>query len=157
MENLQGYIMSVIGAAMICGVVNAFIGKKGAHGAIVKMLTGLFLTVTVLSPWFSVRIMEWNSFLDDVDASAEDAAAMGEEMALDSMKAIIKERAEAYILDKAASMALNIQVEVMFGSKDPLLPEKVYLKGAVSPYAKERLCQCITADLGIPEVQQIWT
>ena len=157
MEQLRNYVITVVAAAVICAVINALMDKKGTHGAIVKMLTGLFLTVAVLSPWVSIRISDWNSFSMDLEAAAGEAVAVGEEMAADAMKGIIKEKAEAYILDKAASMAINIEVEVMLDSADLPLPEKVYLKGSASPYAKERLCQCIAADLGIPEEKQIWT
>ena len=56
-------------------------------------------------PDFSLR------YMDD----AEDAAAMGENLARDSMADIIKEETEAYILDKAADLHANLRVEVTVG------------------------------------------
>ena len=157
MDGLRSYILSVVAAAVLCTVVNALIGKKSTNSAVVKMLTGLFMAVTVLSPWVDLNVLDFQLVTGNISDVADAAIAQGEEMAQDALEAIIKQDTEAYILDKAASMALNIEVEVMLGSTNPPLPEKVYLKGSVSPYAKSILCQCIATDLGIPEENQIWT
>ena len=157
MDVLRGYILSAVAAAVLCAVVNGLIGKKSTNSAAVKMLTGLFLAVTVLAPWVDFRLTDLGLWTADVGSMADVAVAQGEEMAQDALASIIKRNTEAYILDKAASMALKIEVEVMLGSTNPPLPDKVYLKGAVSPYAKGVLSQSIALDLGIPEEKQIWT
>lgn len=157
MDSLRQYLLTVIAASIICAVVNALMEKKGTLTAAIKMLTGLFLVVAVLSPLVSLQLSNMGDFTHDLEIAAGNAVASGEEMAREATAAIIKEKTEAYILDKAASLELDIEVEVRLDSANPLLPDKVYLKGSVSPYAKARLCQCITDDLGIPEEKQIWT
>jgi len=156
-EDIRQYLLTVIAAAILCAVVNTIMENKGTLTAIIKMLTGLFLAVTVLSPLISVQLSDFSAYMQGLDNTADEAVSRGEEMAQDAAAAIIIEKTEAYILDKAASLELDIEVEVRLGSANPLIPDTVYLRGSVSPYAKKRLCQFITDDLGIPEENQIWT
>ena len=85
---------------------------------------------------------------------AEDAAAMGENLARDSMADIIKEETEAYILDKAADLHANLHVEVTVGEDN--LPTAVTLSGEASPYARRQIQAIIANDLGIAKENQKW-
>ena len=93
-------------------------------------------------PDFSLR------YMDD----AEDAAAMGENLARDSMADIIKEETEAYILDKAADLHANLRVEVAVGEDN--LPAAVTISGEASPYARRQIQAMIANDLGISKENQ---
>lgn len=95
-------------------------------------------------PDFSLR------YMDD----AEDAAAMGENLARDSMADIIKEETEAYILDKAADLHANLRVEVAVGEDN--LPAAVTIFGEASPYARRQIQAMIANDLGISKENQKW-
>ena len=85
---------------------------------------------------------------------AKDAAAMGEKLARDSMADIIKEETEAYILDKAADLHVNLHVEVTVGEDN--LPTAVTLSGEASPYARRQIQAIIANDLGIAKENQKW-
>lgn len=85
---------------------------------------------------------------------AEDAAAMGENLARDSMADIIKEETEAYILDKAADLHANLRVEVAVGEDN--LPAAVTISGEASPYARRQIQAMIANDLGISKENQKW-
>ena len=74
----------------------------------------------------------------------------------DQTVSIIKEKTEAYILEKAESLGLDISVEINFGEADSMVPTEVRISGPVSPYAKDQLSKTISTDLGIPEERQIW-
>ena len=95
-------------------------------------------------PDFSLRCMD----------DAEDAAAMGENLARDSMADIIKEETEAYILDKAADLHENLRVEVAVGEDN--LPAAVTISGGASPYARRQIQAMIANDLGISKENQKW-
>ena len=95
-------------------------------------------------PDFSLRCMD----------DAEDAAAMGENLARDSMADIIKEETEAYILDKAADLHANLHVEVTVGEDN--LPVAVTISGEASPYARRQIQAIIANDLGIAKENQKW-
>ena len=85
---------------------------------------------------------------------AKDAAAMGENLARDSMADIIKEETEAYILDKAADLHAKLHVEVTVGEDS--LPTAVTLSGEASPYARRQIQAIIANDLGIAKENQKW-
>ena len=156
MEQIRQYLLSVIAAAILCGIVNTIIGKKGAYFAIVRLICGLFMALTVISPLVKIQLNDLTDYVNGLSWQANTAVANGEAMALDEMGAIIKAQTEAYILDKAVSMELDIDVEVTLSSEMPPIPCTVTVKGAVSPYAKEVLRKYIANDLGIPEEDQLW-
>ena len=72
------------------------------------------------------------------------------------MSAIIKDRTEAYILDKAASMGLSLRVEVILSEEEIPKPITVKLWGTVPPYTKTRLRNWMEDTLGIGEEDQLW-
>ena len=157
MVQLKQYLLSVVAAAILCSIIMRLVGKKGALSAIVKLLTGLFLAVTVISPWAKLQIMDFSTYANGLSAQAQDAVEHGQAMAYLETSSIIKSRTEAYILDKAASLGLHLEVEVTVSGSEPPQPSAVTLRGAVSPYAKQQLQQIIAKDLGIPEGSQTWT
>ena len=101
MEALRQYVISVVAAAMLCGIVVRLF-PNGSGKQVGKLICGLFLAYTVLSPISRVDFSNLPDFSLGYMGDAEDAAAMGENLARDSMADIIKEETEAYILDKAA-------------------------------------------------------
>lgn len=157
MEGIRQYLLTIVAAAIVCSVVTNIVGKNGANAAVVKLLTGLFLAVTVISPWTKMQIIDFSAYADGLSAQAEDAAAYGESIANEEMSAIIKSRTEAYILDKAASLGLDLTVEVTVSGSNPPQPYTVTIHGAAAPYAKQQLQNMIANDLGIPEENQLWT
>lgn len=82
---------------------------------------------------------------------------MGTKLADDARREIIKAEAEAYILDKAGSYGLQLEVCVTLREDDIPVPESVCIAGAVSPYARTRLEILIENELGIPKERQLWT
>lgn len=119
-----------------------------------KLICGLFLAYTVLSPISRVDFSNLPDFSLGYMGDAEDAAAMGENLARDSMADIIKEETEAYILDKAADLHANLHVEVTVGEDN--LPTAVTLSGEASPYARRQIQAIIANDLGIAKENQKW-
>ena len=122
-----------------------------------KMLTGLFLALTILRPLGDLRMNDLWQILPDVSADAEQVVAEGQANYRKELSRCIKERVQTYILDKGAQLGLSLSVEVEL-SDDPIpKPLRVRLRGDVSPYAKGRLQQILQEDLGIRKENQIWT
>jgi hypothetical protein len=69
---------------------------------------------------------------------------------------IIKSKTEAYILNEARKMELDITVEVELSDADPPAPCRVFIKGTASPYKKTVLGRYISDNLGIPQENQQW-
>lgn len=153
MEQIKGYLISVTAAALICGAVSTLIGKTGSTSKLIKLLCGLFLTATVIKPVAELKLDEIYAFTEQLELSSNLAVSNGEEMASDEMKRIIKEKTEAYILDKAKVLGADVEVEVMLAD---MIPAGVCIEGEVAPFARTSLSACISQDLGIPPEEQIW-
>lgn len=156
MDQIRQYLLCVCAAAILCGIANGIIEKKGSYSSVLKLITGLILALTVISPLVKIQWADVTQYVEGMTSDADDAVADGEAMAYEAEAAIIKSQTEAYILDKAASMGLNIEVEVTLSSSDPPLPCAVSVKGSVSPYSKALLSQYISEELGISEENQQW-
>jgi hypothetical protein len=156
MDQIRRYLLSVIAAAILCGIVNTLIGKKGSANSVVKLIAGLFMAFTVISPLVTVRLTNISDYFSDLSAQGEAITADGEAIALEELCAIIKSRTEAYILDKAVSMDLDLEVEVTLSSENPPLPCAVIIKGSAAPYEKVVITEYIAKDLGISKEDQLW-
>lgn len=155
--DFREYILKLLSAALLCGVAVGFFSEKSAAGSVIKMVCGVVMVLTVVSPWTHIRIRDAADYFDKIQSDGSLAAAVGENMASDELKAIIISRVEAYILDKAESYGAKLQVEVIL-SEDPVpTPRSVRIRGSISPYGKKMMTQMIREDLGIASEDQIWT
>lgn len=150
------YIIAVVAAAIICSTVRVLVGNKSAPAAIVKLITGLLLTVTMITPLTNIKFSDISNYIDDFSLESEAVVDVGSSYAAEKTAAIIKARTEAYILDKAKVLGANVVPNVILSNDPPYRPCSVTMTGNVSPYAKQRLMAFITQDLGISEVDQIW-
>lgn len=155
MNGIRGYFLSVVAAAVICAIANS-LSIKGTSQAVVKLMTGILLTFTVIRPLGQLELKDVSAFLPSYSQEAEAAAADGEFFAKETIADIIKAESEAYILDKAAALNAELAVEVTVSDTEMPLPASVRLQGNVSPYARQRLQSVISQDLGIPEEEQLW-
>ena len=156
MEHIRQYLLSIIAAAILCGLINTLIGKKGAYSAVIRLISGLFMALTVISPVVNIQLQNFTDYVNSFSQQAGVIVNSAEAMAWEERNTIIKSRAEAYILDKAVSMKLELDVEVTLSDTNPPLPCAVTIKGSVSPYSKEVLSSYIANDLGISKEDQLW-
>jgi hypothetical protein len=108
------------------------------------------------SPLVRLRLTGISDFLSDIRYDGSQYAQQGSQTSKDAVSDIIRERSEAYILDKAALLGADIRVELTL-SRDALpIPVSVTIYGAVSPVSRQRLQKLIRDDLGIPLEAQTW-
>lgn len=153
MEAVRQYIISVVAAALLCGIVTGLM-PGGQASQIIKMVCGLFLAYTVLQglTGLDIRFPDWESF---AATDARQAAAMGESLGEEAQAQVIKEQTRAYILDKATALGLTLEVEVTLDEEK--IPREVTIKGQASPYERQRLQSIIALELGISKENQQWT
>lgn len=154
MGELQQYLLSVITAALICAVVQTF--QQGAPKALVQMVCGLLLTVTVVKPFLH---FDFSASYDSVLSISSDAlasAAEGEKMTRNALADIIKEEIEAYIQDKAAEMGAEISADVMVSDDDFPVPTAIVIRGTLAAYTRDCLQQVLCTDLGIAKENLTW-
>lgn len=153
---MKQYLLSVVAAAIISGIVTKLLGSKGTQGTIGKLVAGLFLAFTVISPLRSIRIGNLSSITAPYSTAASMAVEEGKNQTQQALQARIKESCEAYILDKAQSLDVELEVAVTVSDEDIPAPTSIQLSGNVSPNAKTKLINIITEDLGISKEAQEW-
>ena len=154
---MSSYILRIVSAAIICGIAGSVLKGKTAAGQLVRLLCGLLMSVTVISPLTDISFNNLTDYFEQLSVDASAHTDKGESDAQESIAAIIKPRLETYILDKANSMGLQITVEVELDDSNHSFPCGVTVEGNVSPYAKEVLGAYIEDTLNIEKEQLRWT
>lgn len=156
MPDLGAYILSMGIAALIIGILTSFTDTKSSVGVLTRMVCGLFLALTVIKPIGNLNYDYLTAFAQSYEEKGDVSAAMGEDLANDALREIIKQKSEAYILDKASTYNVQLEVQVTVGDGDAAVPEFVTITGNASPYVRTRLQTMIADELGIPKERQIW-
>ena len=155
MDSIRQYILSVICITIACGIVQQLLGGS-QHSGIVRLITGLMVTITVLHPLLNLNDFSFDLCVGKITSDGEWIAEEGERMAADMAGEIIKERTAAYISDRASVLGASVNVEVELMKDRVARPCRVTIKGSLSPYVKKQLSSCILKELGISEDAQIW-
>ena len=154
MGKLGEYIVCVCCAALLCGIVNAMM-PKGTTREILKLVGGLFLAFTVISPIRDVEFPDLSRMTTTLQEEVSQAVARGEEMARQAAADSIKKELEAYILDKAQSLRLQIRVQLKL-EEETLHPASVSIIANVSPSAKEEMEYWLCRELGLTKEDITW-
>lgn len=155
MSQIGQYIISLVAAAIICSCMTAMLPKKGPAGGILRFLCGLFMTLTLFAPIVEYRLPDFDTFFSKYSYDAEESFADAQKVSEQIKTEYITERISSYILDKADSLGISVSVDISLN--DTLLPEMVIIKGAASPFAKSKLSDYVSENLGIPEDKLQWT
>lgn len=156
MDFIKNYLFGIVTASIICAIATYAAGKKSTHSKLIRLICGLFLTISAISPFVKIRISDITQYIEQIEISADDAVAYGQYLADTQMTTIIKSDTEAYILDKASSLGLTINVEVTVSDSSPKRPYKVTLSGTAAPLKKRELQDWIYKDLDIAEENLKW-
>lgn len=156
MDQIRSYILSVITSALICAVIMKLNVGKGTQSEVVKMIAALYLAFCVISPITGIDIRDITSYIPELQADGDSAAAQGEGISRAALREGIKERTEAYILDKALELGAEVVPIVTVSQEDIPVPESVCIEGEVSPYVKTKLTIILENELGIPREAQTW-
>lgn len=143
-------------AALLLGILQVISGKKGTHAALLQLVGGLFLTFTVIAPVADIEPEDILDYPWDFAVQGSAIAEQGQVYSQDQLRGIIKDRCEAYILDKALTLQAELQVEVMLSQDEIPVPASVRLQGSITPYAKKTLQQWLQDDMAIPKEHQVW-
>ena len=153
---VRQYIISVLSATIISALAVRFSGKQQATAGIVKLISAVFLLITAISPLVKFQLQDISDYVDMIDVDADNIITDAQSQAETETAAIITDRTQAYIKDKAATYGADVTVTVEISQPDSLIPDTITIEGEVSPYIKEVLQKTITDDLGIREDRQIW-
>ena len=150
------YLLKLTAAALFCAVVVGFVGDKGALGKLVKLITGIFMIVTIAAPLGTLDMNGWTDYIDKLTLQTGSAVQEGENFAKDTMVGIIMEETSSYFLDKAKAYDARLEVEVTLDDSAVPAPCAVRIQGSISPYGRQLLQRIIQEDLGIKLEAQEW-
>lgn len=154
MAGIKGYIISIISVSIVCSIVSQIIPRSRKMAGIIKVVCGLLMGITVLSPAINLNLPDYKTHIRSVYETANQISKEAIHTTREDIAGIIKEETEAYILNKASSLDMDVAVEVNLNEE--LLPESVVVVGVVAPYDKEVLENYIQQTLDVPEEQQLW-
>lgn len=156
MDGIRQYIISIVGVAVCCGIIRCFVHENSVIGGLVKTLSGIVLAIAAISPVLQIRYADLIDYTDLIYADAAALTQDGSDYTNQKLGTLITQKLEAYILEKASMLDCDVEVHISINNESPPRPSGVEITGAVSPYAKARLCDIIEADIGIPKEMQQW-
>lgn len=157
MNRVSQYLLSILAGALLVSISNTLVKKKGALSSILKLITGVTLTMLIVSPWTGITIDTVGYSLSEIEAEAAIVVENGKQVAQNEISIYIKEQTEAYILDKAFDLGLDISVDVTLTEEMPPEIASVSVKGFASPFAQKQIMILICEDLGVTEECLVWS
>lgn len=157
MDRIGQYLLSIVAAALLISISNTLIEKKGAISSALKLITGIVLAMLIVSPWTDIRLDDPGYSLSCIEAEAASVVQQGERAAQNEISAYIKAQTEAYILDKAFALGLDVSVDVTLTEDVPPSVASVLIHGSAAPYTKKRMNLLICEDLGVTEECLTWS
>ena len=149
-------MLRIVAAAMVCAAVRSLLSKKSAIGRITTLISGILMAITILAPIGTITFSGISDFWEDLSSDADYYVQEGISLIEKQEVDIIKSQSEAYILDKANRMGLQIAVEVELDEHNRNIPCGVVITGNISPYGQTQLGSYIEDTLGIAKENQIW-
>ena len=150
-QGARQWLLGVVLTAFAGGLARQ-LAPKGRERALVGLVCGLLLTLALLEP---LAELEWAAAARDWPGPAQEALAEAyRQDREEALSAVIAEKTEAYILDKADRLGLRCAVEVAVsaGESGIPLPDAVTIRGGYSA----ALAACIEEEVGVPPEKQIW-
>lgn len=156
MDGLREFVVHISATAMICALIVRLTQGNGATKMIIKLLCGVAMAVSIVQPIKQIDMINIDDFGVRFQDEADQAVQLGKNTAIETWSESISQGIEAYILEKAKTMKVDLDVEVELSENEIPIPVAVSLAGNVGPYAKSVLSDTISQELNIPKEKQIW-
>ena len=150
---MRAWLLGIVLTSLAGGLARQ-LAPQGREQAMVRLAAGLLLAAAILRPLAGQR-WDAEALLPDMpDLRAGEQAAAYQKNQQDALSAIIAEKTEAYIWDKANQLGLDCTVSVSTapGESGVPLPESAVIHGTYSG----ELARCMEEEVGIPAEKQIW-
>ena len=149
---MKSWLLGIVLTSLAGGLARQ-LAPQGKEQVMVRLAGGLLLALAILRP---LAAQDWA----DLELPAVPTFQTGEQAAVyrknqqDALSAIIAEKTEAYIWDKANRLGLTCTVTVTTaaGESGIPLPDAAVIRG---PYSGE-LARRIEEEVGIPAEKLIW-
>jgi len=158
-ELIRTWILGLTAAAFLAAIAMA-LTPKGRPRAVVGLVTGLVTVLALIAP---ILEFDYAAYAQNVSAFEVSLEARNEawEASQDNMTSlIIRERSEAYILDKAENLGLvglDVEVATSRNAAGWHYPDRVWIVGEVSASQRSALSEFLAGTFGIPAERQYWS
>ena len=156
MDRLCEYVIRLSATALLCAVVMRFARGSSAVKMMIKLLCGIVLAYSIIQPVRELKLSDFGDVAMEFRQDADRAVQWGKNTSAEAWAESILQGTEAYILEKAKDLNLDLNVEVELSNDEFPVPVAVSLAGNVAPYAKSVLADSISRDLNIPKENQKW-
>lgn len=153
MDSFRNWLLGIVFVAFASGLAVELV-PKGREQTIVRMVCGILAVLAILRPLGEIP---WEGVAASGIAFEQEIRQQAEFYRYDQEKvlaAIIAERTESYIWDKANELGMEcaVRVEVSSGGACVPLPDSVEIGAVYDPV----LAEWIEEVVGIPAENQIW-
>lgn len=155
---MKTYLLAVASVALLCSFVQALV-PEGSARRMASLAAGLLAAVVILRPIMALRTGDFAAAISRGMMTEEMARTQIETDNRDTIAAIIKEKCEAYIWDKAEREGISVRsIEVAIsGDGTYPTPNGASVVGKFTKTQRERVTRWIEENLAIPEERQSWT
>lgn len=152
---LKQWILGITCAALIGAVAEA-LAPAGPVKKTGRLAAGLLLLLAVVKP---LGGLDYDALAGALESYRPDTAACEaalEEKSGDVLKAVIEERTNAYISDKAKTLGMDCTAEVTwyYGPDGEVRPEAVVVRGEWTEDQRGALSRALEGELGIGAEKQ---
>ena len=155
-EAVKSYITNIIYCSFIIGVISVIPIQSKIVSGIIKFVSVMIVTIVIIEPITQCKFPKLTSFDQLYSSDIERIIEHAEDTASYEERKIINDLIVAYILDKASSLGVNINVTIDLSPEYPYTPEQIQISGPVSPYVRNILSEYIERNLGVAKEAQIW-
>lgn len=152
MEAVREWILSVVVISMLVTLAQTIV-PKGVFANVSHFIGGLLLLVTLLAPLSQVEGWDLPQGLESYQAQIQTQQALLSQSQQQQLEQGIEDLTQAYILDKAESLAITCQVEVVTAVDDSGTPLPVVVVFDI-PYQAD--LSLYVESLGIGQEGQTW-
>lgn len=153
---LRTYLLSIVAISLFSSILLTLHPRGTAQRAL-RLLCGLSIILVTLGPVATLDVDAFARALSRSQILAEEHVSETEINNRELMAELIKEKAETYILDKAARLGLSpaVCVAVDMESEYPY-PYSAEITVVCTKAAREQLTRDIAQNLAIPSERQEW-
>lgn len=150
---MRSWLLGIVLTSLAAGLARQ-LAPKGREQAMVRLVGGLLLALAILRPLAGGSWEGLELEMGPLELQGEELAETYRKNQQETLSAIIAEKTEAYIWDKANQLGLDCTVSVAAapGEGGIPLPESVTVRGRYSG----ELARWLEEEVGIPAEKQIW-
>ena len=159
MDFASEWVRAIAGAALICAAATA-LTPKGKVKNVLKLICGIVLITAMINPVIKQDFPSMSMDISKYRKDADEIIGSAEEKQNNLSRTIIENELEAYILDKAQSLNVelaSVEVSAKWGDEGCWYPYEVNITANIPQMEQNLLSNSIEAELGVPKERQYWS